>query len=500
MSVIQGPALWQRDSVLVAGQWRAAALTTDVENPATTLSVGTAAQADLRDVDDAVSAARTALRGWAAAGHTSRSDALWRLHAALLRSRDDLVAATVAEVGAPLTVAREAHVDLSLEILAGYAALAATRADREVIGSSLVLHRPAGVVAAITPWNYPLYQLVAKVAAALAAGCTVVAKPAELTPLTAYLFGDAVVASDLPPGVVNLVPGSGPVVGAALAGHRGVDVVSFTGSTAVGRQIGAAAGQSLKRASLELGGKSAAVVLDGADLAAAVRATVDSAMFNSGQTCSALTRLVVPSAQRALAAQLAAERAHELVVGDPRDERTHLGPVISGPHREQVLARVQAALGRGARLVTEVQADHSLGPGYYVRPTVLVDVEPRDDIAQQEVFGPVLVVLSHEGEDDAVRIANGTAYGLSGAVWAADDDQALRVAGRLDTGQVDVNGAAFNPLAPFGGWKDSGLGRELGPYGIQEFVELTAVQLPPADLASTAPRRPITTDQQRRTS
>ncbi|WP_137724147.1 aldehyde dehydrogenase family protein [Prescottella subtropica] len=469
---------WWRSTALVDGRWIECAHTSDVVNPATGRIVGRAGVATTADADAAVAAARAAGRVWAARSAQERSTVLTQLADRLRDRRDDLVAATVAEVGAPVTVAEESHIDLAIEIIDSFARIAADTPLRQRVGNTITVRRPAGVVACITPWNYPVYQLAAKVGAALAAGCTVVVKPAELTPLGTYLFCDAVLETDLPAGAVNLLPGRGSVLGPALIEHPDVAVVSFTGSTTVGRQVGAQAGRLIKRACLELGGKSASVVLDDADLRAAVTATVSSAMLNSGQTCSAWTRLLVPRARYTEAVELAAACADTLVVGDPTSRGTDLGPLVSDTQLASVRAMVDAAIARGARVAAGGTAPvPGLDGGFYHRPTVLADLERGDPITRDEVFGPVLVVEPHDGDDDAVALANATEYGLAGAVWSGDTDRAIDVALRMDTGQVDVNGAPFNPLAPFGGWKASGLGRELGSVGFDECIEWTAVQV-----------------------
>ena len=365
--------------------------------------------------------------------------------------------------------------DLALELLEAAASNARSYAFEEEQGSSVLLRKPVGVVACITPWNYPLYQLAAKVGPALAAGCTVVLKPALLAPLSSYLFAEATVAAGLPDGVFNLISGAGSAIGNALTGHPGVDFVSFTGSTAVGREVAATAARNLKRSCLELGGKSSSLVCEDADLVAAVTTTVDAAMLNSGQTCSAWTRLLVPATRYEEALGIAAAHAATLVVGDPTLEGTDLGPLASAGQKADVLAVIDGALARGARKVTQAPADRP-GVGHFVNPTVLADLPPEDPASQQEIFGPVLVVHPYDSEDEAVTIANGTPYGLAGAVWAGSTDRALDIARRLDTGQVDLNGAPFNPEAPFGGWKDSGIGRELGVIGLEEYTELTSVQ------------------------
>ncbi|MGF6888430.1 aldehyde dehydrogenase (NAD+) [Nocardia sp. GAS34] len=467
---------WMRNTVLIGGKWQECPEVIAVYNPATEEIIGQSAAGTVEDVDAAVRGARAAGTNWGRSTSAERADVLDSLHTRLRADRQQLIDATVAEVGAPVAVVEEAHVDLAIELIGSFARIAREDPLHTIVGSSTVLRRPAGVIGCITPWNYPLYQLAAKVGAALAAGCTTVIKPAELTPLTTYLFCDAVLDTELPPGVVNLVPGRGAVIGSAIVAHPGVDVVSFTGSTPVGRQVGRVAGEQLKRACLELGGKSASVVLDDADLNAAVTASVESAMLNSGQTCSAWTRLLVPRSRYTEAVELAAAHADAMVVGDPLDRGTQLGPVISAKQRRSITDAVEGAVTRGARIAaggTERIAER----GHFLQATVLADVDRADPVAQEEIFGPVLVVLPHDGDEDAVALANDSVYGLAGAVWSGDRDRAIAVAGRMDTGQVDINGADFNPVAPFGGWKTSGLGRELGRMGVEEFTELTAVQL-----------------------
>ncbi|CAM3434003.1 aldehyde dehydrogenase family protein [Nocardioides dubius] len=464
------------ETVLIGGRWLPTTETIEVENPATMQVVGTSGRASVAQVDLAVAAARDALPAWGSLPPEQRATALDRLVDALRGRRRELIDVTVAEVGTPVADATAWHVDLGIElVVSAIRNLRAHRFESEV-GNSLLFQRPVGVAACITPWNYPFYQLTAKVAPALAAGCTVVLKPAELTPLSAYLFAEAVEEAGLPAGVFNLLPGIGAEIGAALADHDGVDLVSFTGSTKVGRAVGAAAAGRLAKVCLELGGKSASLVCADADLDTAVRATVESAMLNAGQTCSAWTRLLVPAERYDEAVEIAGKHAADLVVGDPTDERTQVGPLVSRGQWEQVSAMVAAAVARGARLVTGGGAPDGLRTGHYLAPTVLADLAPQDPASQEEIFGPVLVVHPYADEDEAIRIANGTRYGLAGAVWSGAEERALSIARRLETGQVDLNGAAFNPEAPFGGWKDSGLGRELGRVGLEEYLEWTAVQ------------------------
>lgn len=464
-----------RDDALIGGAWTPAPSTIDVENPATEKIIGAAASSDRGMADSAVAAARHAARSWGQTSASDRADSIDGLVSALRARRDELVDVTVAEVGVSIADARAWHVDLAIDLIASAASNGRTYAFEETVGNSLLIRKPVGVVACITPWNYPLYQLAAKVGPALAAGCTIVLKPAELAPLSAYIFAEATIEAGLPDGVFNLVPGTGAVVGSAIAAHPDVDLVSFTGSTAVGRQVGAAASANLTRVCLELGGKSSSLVCADADLAAAVRWTVDSAMLNSGQTCSAWTRLLVPADRHEEALTIAGDRARSLVVGDPRSEDTDLGPLISARQRDDVVGVIDAAIARGARVVAGGSA-RPLGVGHFVSPTILADLDPSDPASQTEIFGPVLVVHPYATESEAIDIANGTPYGLAGAVWSGSQDHALDIARRLDTGQVDLNGAAFNPEAPFGGWKHSGIGRELGVVGLEEYTELTAVQ------------------------
>jgi aldehyde dehydrogenase (NAD+) len=447
-----------------------------VENPATEEVIATVPAGTAADVDRAVAAARAAFPDWSSAPPEERAAALDRLHAELTARATDIARIISLELGCPTKLATRVQVGLPLTVLRGYVALARQPLPVEQVGHSLVLREPVGVVGAITPWNYPLHQVVAKLAAALAAGCTVVLKPSELTPLAAYQLFDAIDAAGFPAGVVNLVPGDGPTVGAAIAAHPEVDLVSFTGSTATGRRISHLAADRIARVSLELGGKSANVILDDADLATAVRAGVANCFLNSGQTCTALTRMLVHRDRYAEAVELAGSIAAGFRVGDPFDPATRLGPLVSATQRERVLGHIERGLADGGRLVTGGPDAEVPKRGHFVAPTVIADVDPDSALAQEEVFGPVLAVIPYADEAEAVAIANNSRYGLAGAVWSADPDRALAVARRLRTGSVEINGAAFNPLAPFGGYRQSGLGRELGQHGLLEFTEVKAVQ------------------------
>ncbi|WP_408896050.1 aldehyde dehydrogenase family protein [Nocardioides sp. R1-1] len=463
--------------LFIGGRWQAPSDggSREVENPATEQVIARVAEGGPRDVEHAVAAARVAFPSWSATPVADRVVLLEGWYAELRAVSGQLVATTVAEVGAPVAVAREAHVDLGLAVLRGSLDAAAEVAWEEEVGLSLVLREAAGVAACITPWNYPFYQVLAKLGGALVAGCTVVLKPAELTPLSAYLLVEAAERAGLPAGVLNLVTGAGAVVGEALVTHPDVDVVSFTGSTAVGARITALAAPTVKRVCLELGGKSASVVLDDADLVRAVTSTVEAAMLNSGQTCSAWSRLLVPAPRLAEAEEIAAAVAAGLVLGDPLAESTRLGPVVSAGQRATVAGFVDRAVSAGARIVAGGSAPpRSLG--HFHAATVLSDVAPDAEVVREEVFGPVMTIQGHRSDDDAVALANASSYGLHGGVWSADPDRALALARRLRTGQVDLNGAAFNPSAPFGGYGRSGNGRELGRHGIEEFLETKSVQ------------------------
>ncbi|MFJ8621774.1 aldehyde dehydrogenase family protein [Kitasatospora sp. NPDC093550] len=448
-----------------------------VLNPATEQVLATVPAGGTADVDAAVTAARRAARSWAATTREERLDPLTRLRDALAAAQGEITDTVVAELGAPVGFTAAVHAGLPLTVASSYLTLLAEHSFEERIGNSVVHAEPAGVVGAITPWNYPLHQIVAKVVPALAAGCPVVLKPAEDTPLVARLFARLVHEAGFPAGVFNLVTGTGEAAGAALVGHPGVDVVSFTGSTAVGRRVAETAGRGLKRVALELGGKSANVVLPGADVARAVKANVAGVFANSGQTCSAWTRLLVHEDQYEEAVARAAQAAAPYLPGDPTDPRTRIGPLVNAEQLARVRGYIDGALAEGARLVVGgSEPVAGLPTGYYVRPTVLADVTPEMAVAQEEVFGPVLVILPYRDEDHAVELANGTPYGLAGGVWARDTDTAAAFARRLDTGQVDLNGGRFNPLAPFGGYKDSGLGRELGRHGLEEFLRYKSLQ------------------------
>ncbi|MDT3728568.1 aldehyde dehydrogenase family protein [Streptomyces sp. DSM 41972] len=457
------------DGMYIDGAWRPAAGPDVIEivGPADEQVIATVPAGTVEDVDAAVRAARAALPAWAATPPAERAARLAALRDQLHARRDEIAATVTAELGAPEKLSQTVHAGVPVAVAGSYAELASTYSFEEKIGNSTVYHEPVGVVAAITPWNYPLHQIVAKAAPALAAGCTIVVKPAENTPLVARIFAECVHEAGVPAGVFNLVTGLGAVAGQALAEHPDVDLLSFTGSTAVGRRIGAIAAGMVKRVALELGGKSANVILPSADLARAVNVGVANVMSNSGQTCSAWTRMLVHRDRYDEAVELAAAAAAKY--GD------RIGPLVSARQRDRVRGYIEKGVAEGARLVAG-GPEAPRPQGWYVSPTVLADVTPDMTVAQEEIFGPVLCVLPYEDEEDALRIANGTVYGLAGAVWAGDEAEAVAFARRMDTGQVDINGGRFNPLAPFGGYKQSGVGRELGVHGLTEYLQTKSLQ------------------------
>ncbi|CAD6538932.1 3-succinoylsemialdehyde-pyridine dehydrogenase [Paraburkholderia hiiakae] len=449
----------------------------DVIDSGTEAVMGRIPEGSEADAEAAVAAARAAFEGWAATPAAERGAYLQKIADNLKARTDELAQLIAGEVGMPLKLARAIQVGGPVYNWGAYAQLASEFQYEERVGNSLVVREPVGVVAAITPWNYPLNQITLKVAAALAAGCTVVLKPSEVAPLNAFVLAEAIHEAGLPAGVFNLVTGYGPVVGEVLARHPGVDMVSFTGSTRAGKRVSEVASATVKRVALELGGKSASVVLDDADFAAAVKGTVGACFLNSGQTCSAHTRMIVPESRYEEARDLAKQAAEAFKVGDPRDEKAKLGPLASKVQQERVLHYIERGMADGAELVTGGPGmPEGVTQGFFVKPTVFGRV-PRDAaIAQEEIFGPVLTILTAKDEDDAVAIANDSLYGLGGAVWAGSDERAMRVARRIRTGQIDINGGAWNMAAPFGGFKQSGHGRENGAYGLEEYLEYKSMQ------------------------
>ena len=466
------------DSFFVGGQWVHATgrVPLQVINPETGEVVDTVPAGDAADVQAAVAAARTAFPGWAATSAVDRSALLNAAADAIEARKDELARLISTEMGTPFGFSKAVQVGNPVVVLRSYADLLQTYAFEEQVGNSLVVREPIGVVGAITPWNYPLHQVVTKVAAALAAGCTVVLKPSEVAPLSAFVLAQVFADVGLPGGVLNVVTGLGPVVGEALAAHPDVDMVSFTGSTAAGKRVSEVAAATVKRVALELGGKSAFVILEDADLDQAVKVGLANCFINAGQTCTAWTRMLVPAALQAEVVEKVVAGVARYTVGGAFEEGTRIGPLANASQLQRVRDHIERAVADGATLVAG-------GPeavrqtGCFVAPTVFCDVRPGSALEQEEVFGPVLAIVPYADEDEAVAIANGTPYGLSGGVFSGDQDRAVAVARRLRTGMVDVNGGRFNPVAPFGGYKQSGNGRELGVYGLEEFLETKSLQL-----------------------
>ena len=467
-----------RRELFIDGRWLRSAGSggIDVVSASTEEVIGSVPEGTPDDADRAVLAARAAFdNGWGQTSPAERSEWLSKL-AAALKERADRIANLIAqEVGSPISMATSIQAGLPVATTSLYAQLAADFKLEQEIGNSLIVREPYGVVCAITPWNYPLHQIMAKVAPAFAAGCTVVLKPSEVAPLNAFVLAEACEAIGLPAGVLNIVTGYGPVVGEAIATHAMVDMVSFTGSLRAGRRLGALAGDRIKKITLELGGKSAFVVLDDAPMDKAIPAGARNAMLNSGQTCSAWTRMIVPRTRYREALDLAMGAVQSLKLGDPLDPSTRLGPLISATQRERVEGFIAKGKQEGARVVMGGGRPAGFEKGYYVEPTIFANVRPKMTIAQEEIFGPVLSVLPYDNEEEAVAIANDTIYGLAGGVWSGDPERAMRVARRMRTGQVDINGGKFNPLAPFGGYKQSGIGRELGLFGLEEYFQIKSI-------------------------
>jgi len=468
-----------RDKLYIGGAWVDPVGTGfhEVIDSNTEEVIGKVPEGTAEDAERAVEAAAEAFVAWAATSPEERGKLLSRVGEALGAHTDEIAQTISKEVGMPISLSGPIQVGLPIGVFADADKEIANIPWDEEVGNSLVVREPVGVVAAITPWNYPLYQIALKVAPALAAGCTVVLKPSEVAPLNAFALADAIDEVGLPPGVFNLVSGPGAIVGEAMAAHPKVDMVSFTGSTRAGRRVMELAAGTVKRVALELGGKSPNVILEDADLDAAIPAGIFGCFLNSGQTCSALTRMIVPRSRLAEVEEKAAAAAAGFPPGNAFEPGTMLGPLVSAAQRDRVRGYIKKGIEEGAKLVAGgPDAPEGLEKGYFVQPTIFSEVTTDMTIAQEEIFGPVLAILPYDTEEEAIRIANDSVYGLAGSVWAGDAGHAEKVARQIRTGQVDVNGGAFNPIAPFGGYKQSGIGRERGKFGMEEFLEVKSLQ------------------------
>jgi len=472
-----------RDQLFIDGRWiHSTGSQTVGASDATTGEITTRVPAGTAaDIDAAVKAARRVVGAWSQTPSETRALALEHIAAGLKQRSDDLARVITREVGMPFKLAGRIQVGLPITNFANFARLLREASFEERVGNSLVLREPVGVVGAITPWNYPLHQMALKVAPALAAGCAIVLKPSEVAPSCAIILAEIIEAVGLPAGVFNLVTGTGSQAGQSLVEHPDVDMITFTGSTSAGKRISELAAATIKRVTLELGGKGASLILPDADLAAAVKGTLQSCYLNSGQTCTALTRMLVPQSRYEEAARLAVEIARGFTVGDPMAESTKLGPLTSRVQLDRVRGYITRGIEEGAELlIGGLETPEGVpGGGNFVKPTVFGRVRNDMTIAREEIFGPVLSIILYDDDDEeqAIRIANDTPYGLSAAVWSKDEDRARRVARRIRAGQIDINGGAFNLSAPFGGFKQSGHGREAGKYGLGEFLEYKSLQL-----------------------
>ena len=472
-----------REFAYINGEWCSGEndARTDVYNPANGVWLGSVASMSAEQSRNAVHLANAAFEAWSRKLPQERGKILDRWYDLMMEAKEDLAILMTAEQGKPLAESR-GEVNYGASFLKWFSE-EGKRVYGDIIPQTpdrrgLVIKQPIGVVAAVTPWNFPNAMITRKIAPALAAGCTVVLKPSEIAPQTAFILAEILDGTDLPKGVFNMVCGYGHTVGDTLIKHPDVRMVSFTGSTRTGNLIAHAAADDFKRFALEMGGKSASVILPDADLAAAVKGTINNCLLNSGQTCTALTRMLVPADKHDEACELAAAAVAKMTPGNPLEETTRLGPLSSAQQRDKVIDYIKLGIQEGAKLIAGgPEAPEGCEKGYFVKATVFGNVKPDSRIAQEEIFGPVLCVIPYNDEAEAVKIANGTQYGLSGAVWSGDDAKAKKIASKLRTGQVFVNGGAFNPMAPFGGFGHSGIGREFGKWGLEEFLEIRSLQL-----------------------
>lgn len=467
----------QYDKLYIGGRWQDSSSSERIEvvNPATETTIASVPAGSEADVNAAVSAAAGAFEEWSRTSRESRAEAIRRVADVLESHAPDLTEILVSEVGQPRSIAASMQTAAAIDDLRNTADAISEIVWDEEVGPTLVHRAPAGVVGAITPWNVPMKMIAMKVSAALAAGCTIVVKSTEVAPLNSFEFARAVDEAGIPAGVFNLVSGTGPTAGEALVRHPMVEAVSFTGSVRAGKRVMELAAEGVKRVSLELGGKSANVILADADLEQALTGGIEDAFRNSGQVCGGLSRVLVPRSRLSEAEEIARAAVESYVVGDPTSESTTLGPVTGEAARDRVRSYIQRGIDEGARKITGgAEMPDGLERGYFVKPT-LFSADNSMRIAREEVFGPVVTIIPFEDEDDAVRLANDSSYGLAAAIWAGDRERAVEVAKRVRAGRIRINGSAINPRAPHGGFRLSGIGRELGKYGIEEFLEYQAI-------------------------
>ena len=469
-----------RDQLYIDGKWVQPIGTgsIDVINPATEEIIGKIPVGSKEDIDIAVSAARIAFDSWSKSSIETRIDILNALSDALKERGEDIAQTITAEVGTPIGYSRVAMVGTPRVVSRSYAKILENFDWEEKVRNSIICKEPIGVCAFITPWNFPLHQIIGKVAPAIAAGCTMILKPSKEAPLSAFILADILHEIGLPSGVFNLVSGHGSEIGNYMSSHPEVDMVSFTGSTGAGISVSEAAATTVKRVTLELGGKSANVALEDADPTLVAKKAIGACHQNSGQTCSALTRLIIPESMSDKVYQIIAEKNNSYTVGDPLEENTRCGPMVSLRQQKSVSKYIESGINEGASLISGgLGMPEGISKGYYVKPTIFANVSPDMKIWKEEIFGPVLVITTYKSEEEALELANDSIYGLSGGVWSKDQERAIEFAKDMRTGQVSVNGGAFNVSAPFGGYKLSGNGRELGAHGLNEFLEIKSIQL-----------------------
>ncbi len=469
-----------REQLYIDGKWidSLGKGSIDVINPATEEIIGRVPVGSTKDVDKAVVAAKSAFDSWSKSSIEERIELLNALSNAFKERGEELAQTITSEVGTPIGYSRVAMVGTPRVVSRSYAKILEDYVWEEEIRNSIICKEPIGVCAFITPWNFPLHQIIGKVAPAIAAGCTMILKPSKEAPLSAFILAEILDEIGLPAGVFNLVSGHGSEVGDYMSSHPDVDMVSFTGSTGAGVSVSQSAAPTIKRVTLELGGKSANVALEDADPVLVAKKAIGACHQNSGQTCSALTRLIIPESMNKQVCDIIAEKNDSYLVGNPLDEETRCGPMVSLRQQLSVTEYIQSGIDEGANLISGgLGMPDGIEKGFYVKPTIFANVTPEMKIWKEEIFGPVLVITTYNTESEALKLANDSIYGLSGGVWSEDPDRAVNFAKKMRTGQVSVNGGSFNVSAPFGGYKLSGNGRELGTHGLDEFLEIKSIQL-----------------------